>query len=384
MLYPIGIQTFSEIINGGYVYVDKTSMVYDLVKRGKYYFLSRPRRFGKSLLLSTLESYFQGEKELFRGLAIESLEKEWIRYPVLHFDMNIGEYDTSDGVSKTLDQQLSIYEKEYGLGSTYVDSPSLRFKALVDHVAEVTGKNVVILIDEYEKPVLEAQGDRELEKRFRGQLKPFYGVLKTCDRHIRFAMLTGVSRLGKMSVFSDLNNLMDISMDDVYSTLCGITKSEIEDIFANQLAEFAFTLGISIGEVKEALRLHYDGYLFAVDGIRVFNPFSLLQAFSKKKMENYWFSSGTPSFLIRILKKEKFNLWELDRTETSVDSLVNVLSFESDPIPLLYQCGYLTIKSYDEKFKIVTLGYPNEEVRQGFIKSLLPFFTDTIRAVRRE
>ena len=373
--YPIGVQSFSELRENGYVYIDKTDIIYNLVHTGKYYFLSRPRRFGKSLLLSTLEAYFSAKKELFEGLAISELEDKWEKYPVVHIDMNTGYYNEPDGVQMRLSYVISVYEKEYGITSTEPISIADRFDRLLKVIRGTTGMNTVILIDEYDKPILSAMGDEELEKAHRNALKPFYGVLKTCDEYIKFAFLTGVTKIGKLSVFSDLNNLSDISMDASYATLCGISLDEAHDYFADEIADFGRFTGKSYEEMFDKLKFEYDGYRFSKAEIYVFNPFSFLNALLKRDISSFWFSTGTPSYLVHLLRRDHFNLWSIDGVERKANQLMDMRIDGHDPIPVIYQSGYLTIKDYNEKFNKYILGFPNREVREGFLDFLLPAYT---------
>ena len=300
-IYPIGIQNFEKIRKDGYLYIDKTALIYQLVKTGSYYFLSRPRRFGKSLLLSTLEAYFQGKKELFEGLAMEKLEKDWKEYPILHFDLNISQYDSPDSLYKILNDILSRYEDEYGTRPSEVTLP-LRFAGIIDRAYRKTGQRAVILIDEYDKPLLQNLHDEEMQNRLRNMLKPFYGVLKTMDRAIRFALLTGVTKFGKISVFSDLNNLMDLSMDNRYVEICGITEKEIHAYLEDEVKELADTQMTTYEETCLKLKQRYDGYHFTAKSEGIYNPFSLLNTFAKMEFGDYWFETGTPSYLVELLK----------------------------------------------------------------------------------
>lgn len=371
--YPIGIQAFPKIRRDGYLYIDKTNYIQKLVSTKAYYFLSRPRRFGKSLLISTLEAYFSGQKELFYGLEISKYEKDWIKYPVFHFDLNTGQYDNPNGVYERLGDQLSNYEKEFGLVEC-TGSLGSRFGKLIKKAFQVTEHPVVILVDEYDKPILETIHDEALQEKFRNELKPFYGCLKTYDQYIDFAFLTGVTKIGKLSVFSDLNNLIDISMNDEYAQICGITRHEIESQLAESVEIMSKSRDVSVEEMHHQLKHAYDGYRFTNADAKVYNPFSLLSALRVQKIDDYWFETGTPTFLVRLLKKHGFNLWEMDRVQRQISAIKSVNSFASDPIPVLYQSGYLTIKEWDDEFKIVDLSYPNAEVRRGFINSLLPLY----------
>ena len=374
-IYPIGIQNFEKIRKDGYLYIDKTALVYQLVTTGQYYFLSRPRRFGKSLLLSTLEAYFQGKKELFEGLAMEKLEKDWKEYPILHFDLNISQYDSPDSLYKILNDILSRYEDEYGTRPSEVTLP-LRFAGIVDRAYRKTGQRAVILIDEYDKPLLQNLHDEEMQNRLRNMLKPFYGVLKTMDRAIRFALLTGVTKFGKISVFSDLNNLMDLSMDNRYVEICGITEKEIHAYLEDEVKELADTQMTTYEETCLKLKQRYDGYHFTAKSEGIYNPFSLLNAFKYKEFNSYWFEMGTPTYLVKLLKKHHYDLERMTHEETDAQVLNSIDSESTNPIPVIYQSGYLTIKGYDERFGMYRLGFPNSEVEEGFIRFLLPFYTN--------
>lgn len=376
MKYPIGIQDFDKIINEGYTYVDKTELIYKLVHEGSYYFLSRPRRFGKSLLMSTLEAYFSGKRELFHGLAIDKLKKEWTVYPVLHLDLNTGKYDTKDSLFHVLDDFLCKLEATYG---TFPSEKALelRFMGLIARIYEKTGKPVVILVDEYDKPLLQSINNKELQDDFRATLKAFYSALKTQDRYIRFALLTGVTKFGKVSVFSDLNNLTDISMDESYDTLCGITEEEMHRYFEESIQKLADRYDISYEEACARLKKRYDGYHFVEYGTGVYNPFSLLSTFRANKFGSFWFETGTPTFLVQLLQRENFYLPDLTQQQVSADMLNSIDAMDRNPIPVIYQSGYLTIKDYDEEFKVYTLGFPNEEVEEGFANYLLPFYAHT-------
>ena len=373
-IYPIGIQNFEKIRNDGYFYIDKTALMYQMVKTGSYYFLSRPRRFGKSLLISTLEAYFQGKKELFAGLAVERLEKDWIKYPILHLDLNIEKYDTLESLDNILEKSLTAWEKLYGAEPSE-RSFSLRFAGIIERACKQAGQRVVILVDEYDKPMLQAIGNEELQKKFRDTLKPFYGALKTMDGCIKFAFLTGVTKFGKVSVFSDLNNLIDISMDARYVALCGITGKEIQDNFEEDLHELAEAQKMTYEEAKAELKACYDGYHFTHNSIGIYNPFSLLNAFKRKEFGNYWFETGTPTYLVRLLQKHHYDLERMAHEETDIQVLNSIDSESTNPIPVIYQSGYLTIKGYDERFGIYYLGFPNREVEEGFMRFLLPYYT---------
>ena len=373
MKYPIGIQNFEKLRRDGYLYIDKTAMLYQMVQKGSYYFLSRPRRFGKSLMLSTLEAYFQGKRELFHGLAMESLEKDWVERPVLHMDLNSRQYVNADSLRQEISKHLEIWEKTYS--SPYGDrTPEERFYHVIRLAHEQTGHRVAILVDEYDKPLLQAIGNKPLQEELRGILKPFYGVLKTMDGHIRFAILTGVTKFGKVSVFSDLNNLMDISMFPQYASLCGITESEIHKYMEEGLSGLAEAQGLTYGEICRRLKDMYDGYHFAPDTEGIYNPFSLLNTMESRRFGSYWFETGTPTYLVELLKRSNFNLEHLSGAEASESTLNNVYG-DDKPIPVIYQSGYLTITGYDSEFGLYTLDYPNKEVEEGFLEFLLPWYT---------
>lgn len=378
-IYPIGIQNFEKLRKDGYVYVDKTALVYRLVTTGSYYFLSRPRRFGKSLLISTLEAYFQGKRELFKGLAIEQLEKKWIVRPVFHLDLNIGKYDTPESLDKILDDTLSYWEQIYGTRSTETTF-ALRFAGVIRRAAEKSGHRVAILVDEYDKPMLQAIGNADLQREYRNTLKPFYGVLKTMDGYIKLGFLTGVTKFGKVSVFSDLNNLKDISMRRDYIDICGITDEELYRYFEEELHTLAETQGMDYDTACHEMRKRYDGYHFNFNTPGIYNPFSLLNTFDAMSFGNYWFATGTPSYLVYLLRKHNYRLENIEGVEVTEDVLDSIDSEGTNPIPVIYQSGYLTIKNYDTRFKLYTLNYPNQEVEEGFLNYLLPFYTDKSEA----
>ena len=374
MLYPIGIQNFEDIRRGGYVYVDKTGLIYKLAATGKFYFLSRPRRFGKSLLVSTMEAYFQGKKELFEGLAIASLEKEWTEYPVLHLDLSGVAYNQEDVIAKVLDNALCKWEREYG-SENNSDIPGIRFGNVIEAAYQKTGRQLVILIDEYDKPVIDNLDRPELQDKMRETLRGFYGVMKGHGGFIRFAFLTGVTKLGKMSVFSDLNNLTDISMDARYTDICGISEADLKDYFSDSVRELAEANGLTDDECRQKLALMYDGYHFHQNSMGVYNPFSLLNTFNIKEFKEYWFETGTPSFLVKVMKNTSYDITCLSEQEADSSLLTDISSAFLNPVPLLYQSGYLTIKGYDEDFQMYRLGFPNREVKHGFLNYLMPYYT---------
>ena len=373
--YPIGIQNFEKIRTGGYMYVDKTAWVYKLVNTGSYYFLSRPRRFGKSLLLSTLEAYLQGKRELFEGLAIEKLETKWTKHPILHLDLNAEKYDTPEALEGVLNAALCEWEKLYG-AEEYETTLAARFQGIIQRACERTGERVVILVDEYDKPMLQAIGRPDLQEAYRNTLKAFYGALKSRDGFIKFAMLTGVTKFGKVSVFSGLNNLKDISMRSDYADVCGVSEKELLQYFEDSIQELAEACKMSYDDTLSKLQENYNGYHFCEDSIGVYNPFSLLNTFDAKTFRSYWFETGTPTYLVELLKMHHYNLNEMAYQETTADVLNSVDSTSTNPIPVIYQSGYLTIKEYDKRFGIYTLGFPNREVEEGFVKFLMPFYTN--------
>lgn len=372
---PIGIQNFAKLRSEGYKYIDKTGIVYRLTQSGCYYFLSRPRRFGKSLFLSTLEAYFLGKKELFKGLMIEKSEKDWFEYPVLHLDLNTEKYSTPEALINVLNAALCNWEGRYGK-KDYEKSLGGRFQGIIRRACEATGRRVVILVDEYDKPVLQAIGNDALQEEYRSTLKGFYGALKSCDQYIQFAFLTGVTKFGKVSIFSDLNHLNDISMDPRYYDICGLTEKEIRDNLSEEVDALAKNIGSQTEGAYALLKENYDGYHFSEDDRPgIYNPFSILNALDKKKIESYWFETGTPTYLAELLKKHKYNLSYLEKEELASDVLNSIDSTSADPVPVIYQSGYLTIKGYDKEFGLYKLGYPNKEVEEGFLKFLIPYYT---------
>lgn len=368
MKYPIGIQDFEKLRTNGYSYVDKSRFVYKLATEGEYYFLSRPRRFGKSLFLSTLEAYFQGKKELFKGLAIYDLETEWKKYPIFHIDLNTANFREKDSLYMVLNDYLTTWESKYGARESEA-TLALRFKGVIARAAEKEGRGVVILIDEYDKPILQTLRDPELQAEHRAQLKAFYSVLKTQDRYIKFAFLTGVTKFGKVSVFSDLNNLTDISMDHRYISICGMTEKELLTNFKEGIGELASANEDNETETIDKLRMRYSGYHFEENSEEIYNPFSVLNTLANSRYDDYWFKADTHTFLIDILKKHDYCITDLNKAQVKANMMNNV---DFNPIPVIYQSGYLTIKSYDERFKNYQLGIPNKEVEEGILNTLLP------------
>ena len=374
MKYPIGIQQFEKLREDEWVYVDKTRQIYELVQGGSCYFLSRPRRFGKSLLLSTLEAYFQGKKHLFEGLAIENLEKEWTVHPVLHLDLNAKPFTKLQDLYDLLNAQLYLYEQVYE--SVAIDtSIEGRFRALIRAAKLKTGRNVVVLVDEYDKPMLQAIGNEELQTEFRNALKAFYGVLKSADGDLRFAMLTGVTRFSKVSVFSDLNNLEDISMMPQYHDICGISEKELHATFDAEVGKLAQANGQTKEEAYLELKRRYDGYHFCANTPGMYNPFSVLLTLKNANYGSYWFSTGTPTYLVELMKEVNLNPADLTGYEAGASELDCIQAKVDNPIAVLYQSGYLTIKGYDKDVRLYSLDFPNEEVKEGFVNFLMPYYT---------
>lgn len=372
--YPVGIQTFSEIREGGYVYVDKTAYVHTLVSGGKYYFLSRPRRFGKSLLMSTIEAYFQGRRELFKGLAIDKLTDEWDEYPVLHLDLNADKFENKEALETYLDLKLKEWEKKYEVEVDPTAPVSYRFGSVIEKAHEAIGRQVVILVDEYDKPMLNVIDNEELLESHRGTLKAFYGNLKSKDSHIKFAMLTGVARFSMVSVFSDLNNLNDISFVPMFSGICGITNEELDQYFRDGIECMGRQLDKTAEEIRQELKNRYDGYHFSENLMDIYNPFSIMNAFRNNYFDNYWANSGTPAYLVKMIRKRHARLADMEGKKINAKALGSEIMPSIDPIPSLFQSGYLTIKHYNPQFRTYTLGYPNGEVAESFIDFLAPLY----------
>lgn len=382
---PIGIQSFEDLRRKNFLYVDKTLYAFKLANLGKVYFLSRPRRFGKSLFLSTLKAYFLGQKELFKGLYIEKAEEKraeiekneaWGEYPVFYLDFNVGRYDLDGALAESLDYFLKKEEKIYRLKNEG-DSFGKRFQSLIETAYNKTGKQAVILVDEYDKPLLQTMGVNEaLNEEYRNTLKAFYSVIKTCDQYIRFAFLTGVTKFSKISISSDLNNLQDISMLNDYAEICGLTQAEIEKTFKPEIERLAKNTKNSYDKMLEELKKRYDGYKFSVLGESVYNPFSILSTLDSGELKNYWFATGTPTFLVNYLKDAHYNIPDLDGKVELDESMLNEYRADTkDPIPILFQSGYLTIKEYIEEVNMYRLGFPNDEVRYSFLENLVPAYS---------
>ena len=379
MKYPIGIQDFESIINGGYVYVDKTALVYRLVTEGKIYFLSRPRRFGKSLLVSTLEAYFKGKKDMFNGLAIDSLEKEWAEYPVFHLSFGGENFLKHGALDTKLENIIGVWETEYGTDPNYTTLGN-RFQYVLKAAHQKYGRRAVVLIDEYDKPLLDvldtgmktSDGHNELllEEHNRNVLKGFYSVFKEADKDLQFVLLTGVTKFSQVSVFSGFNQPEDISMSRDYEALCGITEEELYSYFAEPIAELAKVNDCTIDEMKQMLKKQYDGYHFGRRMTDIYNPFSILNACKSRNIDDYWFRSGTPSYLVRLLNHSQENMNELTNRYYTTQQFIDYKADVEKPLPMIYQSGYLTIKDYNLRRNTYLLDFPNDEVKNGFISVL--------------
>ena len=371
------MQSFESIRQNNFLYVDKTKHIYNLANSNRYYFLSRPRRFGKSLFLSTLKAYFLGKKELFKGLYIETVEKDWKEYPVLYLDLNSGIYDSEERLLNNLNYHLSEWEEQYNIQTKFVN-PEDRLSNIIKTAVKQTGKQVVILVDEYDKPLLQTIDNEELHDKFKGILKGVYSVLKSCDEYIRFGFLTGVTKFSKISLFSDLNNLMDISLDENYTDICGITEEEIKTNFKEHLQAFAEKENTTKEDILSQLKAMYDGYHFSKNtDVDIYNPFSLINSLTRREFENYWFQTGTPTFLIKLLQENDYDLKDLSEGKITAKDLTSKESMMNAPVALFYQSGYLTIKDYNKKSGAYKLGYPNKEVEESFLDFILPKYMHT-------
>ena len=370
---PIGIQTFEEIRQGDYLYVDKTALVYQMTHDFKYVFLSRPRRFGKSLLASTLHSYFAGRKELFEGLAIENLEQEWTKHPVLHFDMSTAKHLDVEKLERHLDRQLRPFEEIYGISHPAIDCND-RLRELVMAACAQTGRKVVVLVDEYDAPLLDVVHEEEQLPRLRQVMRNFYSPLKACDPYLRFVFLTGITKFSQMSIFSELNNLANISMDEEYGSICGITQEELIEQLKEYVSALADSQQTGYEQMVDILKERYDGYHFTWPSSDIYNPFSLLNAFARKRVDNYWFASGTPTYLIEMMRKFGVLPSQIGRMEAFATDFDAPTERMTSLTPLLYQSGYLTIKSYNRILSSYTLDIPNAEIRIGLLQSLLPHY----------
>ena len=372
---PTGIQSFEVLRTDGYLYVDKTAIIYRLVSTSIPYFFSRPRRFGKSLLLSTFKAYFEGRKDLFEGLAISELETKWEQYPVLYLDLNAERYESVEYLEARLSANLDKWEELYGKNKRE-KTLSLRFEGVIERAYKKTGKRVVVLIDEYDKPMLSAILDEDLSKSYRSIMKAFYGVLKSSGQYLRFLFLTGVTKFAQVSVFSDLNHLVDISFKPDYVKLCGITKAELLHFFTPELNILAEKQNLTFDEAVAQMTQQYDGYHFALQTEGTFNPFSVLNALKFSDFDNYWFQTGTPTYLVDILKESDYDLRLLvEGIEAKPSDFAEYRADVKNPIPMIFQSGYLTITGYNKKYNMYILGFPNKEVRYGFLNFLMPYYT---------
>ena len=378
--YPVGIQTFEEIREKGYLYVDKTKYIVDFREKGmKYVFLSRPRRFGKSLFASTLQAYFEGRKELFEGLAIADYEKEWVKHPVLHFDMSGAKHMGVEQLERYLADMLEEQETKWGYKTHLIDA-NLRLIELVKQAYNQTGKNVVVIIDEYDAPLLDVVHEKENLQPLHRIMQNFYSPLKMLDPYLEFTFITGITKFPQSSIFSGLNNLDNISMFNQYSAICGISKTELTTQMKPDIEAMGEALGMSYEECLEELTQFYDGYHFSKNSEDIFNPFSLVKALNARDIAPYWFGSGTPSFLLKLLDKYHVNLSTLESQETVLSSFDQSTEEMTDALPLLYQSGYLTIKKYEPMFQEYTLDIPNKEVRDGLLNSLIPHYVNPRRS----
>ena len=374
-LYPIGMQTFSEIREEDFLYVDKTEYIYRMTHTsGKYFFLSRPRRFGKSLLVSTMQSYFEGKKDLFKGLAVDKLEKEWTEYPVLHFDMSGGKHMEPEQLELYLGYILEDQEKIWGINEPRIGANN-RLIDLINTAYEKSGKQVVVLIDEYDAPMLDVAHEKEQLDVLRNIMRNFFSPLKYSEAKLRFVFLTGITKFSQVSIFSELNNITNVSMDDEYAGICGITKEELVAEMHEDIQQMADVLGLSYDKTLEKLKENYDGYHFAWPSSDIFNPYSLLTCFSKRKVDSYWFGSGTPTYLLNMMRKYDFTPIDLgEQMDASKDDFDAATETMTTIMPLLYQSGYITIKNYDPETELYTLALPNKEVRIGLYRSMLPHY----------
>ena len=375
---PLGIQDFEKLRTANYMYVDKTTYLYYLVQEHRPFFLGRPRRFGKSLFISTLKAYFLGKKELFEGLAIAELEQNWITYPVIYIDFNRGSNDSLQSVQILLTAMLDIYESQWGITEKY-DDLSARFATLIGTAYQKSGQKVVVLVDEYDKALINSMDNQLMTDDLRTFFKGFYGVLKGMDYCLRFVFLTGVTKFSKVSIFSDLNQLKDISFTEQYAGICGISENELITGFQPELYALAENLELTYDETLAEMKKRYDGYRFAKKGDDMYNPFSVLNVLEDKDFGNYWFKTGTPTFLVKALKNDNYDIRKFENDVTiAADSIDDYRIGESNLTPLLYQSGYLTIKSYNKQYDEFTLGYPNEEVKYGFLNELMPAFAPIV------
>ncbi|MDE5662826.1 MAG: ATP-binding protein [Muribaculaceae bacterium] len=376
--YPVGIQTFSEIIDENYIYVDKTELLYQLVNSYKYVFLSRPRRFGKTLFASTLEEYFSGNRQLFKGLKLDRLETDWVKHPVLRMDLSGVNYEKPGALSAIITHQFAIWEKLYPT-DTPADSDipwGLRFEMIIRQAYRTTGKKVVVIIDEYDKPILDVIHLEDSRNLHMADLREFYSVLKKSDACLKFVFITGITKFGQLSVFSGLNNLADISFHRRYNAICGITQQEMQEVFGPSVAEFAEVNNMEESQVWDAFKANFDGYHFCANGADIYNPFSVLSAFAAQSIDDYWFESGTPRFLVKLMRRDEFHLGSLEGLRRTKRGLTDLIDLSGDYVALLYQSGYLTLKGYDPTTEEYLLGFPNKEVSKGFWDTLAKEYFD--------
>lgn len=372
--YPLGIQTFENIVKGNYVYVDKTALAYQMVHENKYCFLNRPRRFGKSLLVTMLQAYFEGKRELFEGLAMEHLEHEWFSYPVIHLDISKGKFYDMASLHATLDSLLADYEAKYSLHVEYEKAYNVRLQNIIKAAYAQTGREAVVLIDEYDAPMHDSMKNSDLQEQIRNAMRNLFSPLKGEERHLRFVFLTGISKFSQLSIFRELNNITNISMLDKYSDICGISRKELVAIFDADIRELATENEMTYDEALSELQHHYDGYHFSGRGEDVYNPYSLFNTLASNEFDDYWFSTGTPTFLIELLQEKHLDMLELDDITATADRFDTPTEKIIDPVPVLYQSGYLTIKAYNHRGKIFKLGFPNTEVKTGFSNSLFRYY----------
>lgn len=369
--YPVGIQTFSEIRERNYLYIDKTQYLVDFIDKGyKYVFLSRPRRFGKSLFASMIHAFYEGPKDLFEGLAIGEYEKDWVKHPVLHFDMSAAKHMDTKQLDDYLDYLLLPYEKQFGTEENKDKAPNIRFANIVKAAYEQTGRKVVLIIDEYDAPLLDVVHEEQNLAALRRATQNFYSPIKSLDPYLEFVFLTGITKFAQLSIFSELNNLFNISMYDKYSAICGISSEELHTQMLPDVERLAEHLHLSVDETFERLKRKYDGYHFSKNSEDVYNPFSLIKALASDDISDYWFDSGTPTYIIKLLQKYNVGLRDLTGQDAGVSDFDVSPENMTTALPLLYQSGYLTIKHYDPMIDLYTLGYPNEEVRTGMVRSL--------------
>lgn len=356
------------------MYVDKTALAYQMVHENKYCFLNRPRRFGKSLLVTLLQAYFEGKQELFKGLAMQQLEHEWLSYPVIHLDISKGKFYDMASLHATLDSLLADYEARYSLHVEYEKAYNVRLQNIIKAAYAQTGREVVVLIDEYDAPMHDSMKSPDLQEQIRNAMRNLFSPLKGEERHLRFVFLTGISKFSQLSIFSELNNITNISMLDKYSDICGISRNELVSIFKADIRELANENEMTYDEALSELQHHYDGYHFSGRGEDVYNPYSLFNTLASNEFDDYWFSTGTPTFLIDLLQEKHLDMLDLDDITATADRFDTPTEKIIDPVPVLYQSGYLTIKAYNRRSKIFKLGFPNTEVKKGFSNSLFRYY----------